>query len=383
MNERLKLDIKKLNAALNTTFEADIQSGRVGGIAALVMQNGKTVYQNCFSNEKLGIHVSEHTIFRLASMSKPVTTAAVLILADRGELRLDDPVYYYIPEYETMNLGRVNENGLEIVGPAKNQITIRHLLTHSSGIGGGPVGQYVSSQLPTKERKCLEQTVKFFAQNPLDYEPSTRQAYSGVNAFDVLSRIVEIVSQMSFSRFLEKEIFVPLGMTDTTFTPTKEQWGRMIPMHTYEEGEGKIVDFPENSIFEGIPTTCFSGGAALASTLYDYKLFADMLLHYGSARGKQLIGEKWIREMARPQLPDHVMKNDRRNWGLGVRVITNHPDNVLPCGTFGWSGAYGGHFWVDPVNEIVAVYLKNSRYDGGSGAQTGVRFEKDVYASFL
>ena len=107
-----------------------------------------------------------------------------------------------------------------------------------------------------------------------------------------------------------------------------------------------------------------------------------MLLNYGSTGGVRIVGEQMIREMARPQLPPELMSGVR-NWGLGVRYVTDDPKNILPCGSFGWSGALGGHFWVDPVNQIVAVYLKNSLYDGGSWSRTGQQFEKDIYTSFL
>ena len=118
----------------------------------------------------------------------------------------------------------------------------------------------------------------------------------------------------------------------------------------------------------------------MASTIYDYKIFADMLLNLGYTNGKQIIKEDLVREMIRPQLPPHIMSG-QQNWGLGVRIITAESGNTLPYGSFGWSGALGGHFWIDPTNRIVAIYLKNSRYDGGAGSRTGRQFEQDVYAS--
>ena len=376
------LDVKKLTHDIEQTSLLDIESGRVGGIAVAVMQSGETVYQGCFGDDRLGIKVDENTLFRLASMTKPITTVAVLKLVEQGEITLEDSIYHYIPEYEHMNVGRMNEGELEIVGPAEKHITIRHLLTHTSGLGSGPVGQWVAEKLPRPERKTLAQTVQHYAKYPLDFEPYTKQTYSGSHAFDVLSRIVEIISGMQYGEFLKKEIFDPLEMPDTSFAPTKEQWERMIPVHDYKDGHGIIADYPSGGVFLGIPTTCCCGGTALASTLKDYKKFADMLLNYGSTGGVRIVGEQMIREMARPQLPPELMSGVR-NWGLGVRYVTDDPKNILPCGSFGWSGALGGHFWVDPVNQIVAVYLKNSLYDGGSWSRTGQQFEKDIYTSFL
>ena len=375
-----KLEVEKLSQNIQNTSYADIQSGRVGGIAVTVMQDGKTVYQDYFMDRKLNINITEHTLFRLASMTKPVTTVAVLKLAEKNKITLEDPVFCYIPEFEHMNVGKRNGDDIEIVGPAKTHITIRHLLTHTSGLGSGEVGQLLAERFPFRERKSLVHNVAHYVQCPLDFEPYTKQTYSGSFAFDVLARIVEIVAEMPFGEFLKKEVLDPLEMFDTCFAPTKEQWERMIPMHDYRDGKGILADYPADSVFMGVPTSCCSGGTALASTLSDYKKFGDMLLNYGSTRGTRIIGEKWIREMGKEQLPASLMSGVR-NWGLGVRVVTADPRNVLPCGSFGWSGALGSHFWVDPVNRIVAIYLKNSLYDGGSGSKTGRQFERDVYSA--
>jgi len=342
----------------------------------LLLRTAKLFIRNVSAMKGSG-SVSENTLFRMASMTKPITAAAILILADRGALDLNDPIADFLPEFRKMYIGRMGQEAPECIVPAQTLITLRHLLTHSSGLGSGPVGDYLYAKLPARKRTDLERVVKYYAENLLDFEPYTSQCYSGIHGFDVLARIVEVVSGMAYDKFLEKELFLPLGMTDTTFDPTPQQWSRMVPMHSYENGFGKVVDFHKNSIFEGFPTTCFAGGAGLASTLQDYKKFAAMLLNYGKFGDKQLIGKKWIREMAIPQLPLSLMKGPEV-WGLGVRVITEESYADLPCGTFGWSGAYGTHFWVDPVNRITAVYLKNSLYDGGSGALTARRFEQDV-----
>lgn len=375
------LNESKLKERITSTTISDIESGKIGGAAITVLQDGKTVYQELFGDQRIGIQVTERTLFRMASMTKPITTIAVLLLIDWGELDLDTPVSKFIPQLSQMNVGRIIENQIEIAFTAKTPIKIRHLLSHSSGMGSGPIGDYLRTAFPLPQRKNLEQMVRFYADNPLDFEPFTKQAYSSWHAFDVLARTVEIISGMSYDNFLEKEIFRPLGMIDTTFSPNEEQWSRIIPMHSYENGTGKVVDFPHNSLFEGIPTYCLCAGAGLASTLQDYKKFATMLLNNGSIDGCQLVSEKLIKEMSSPQLPLDIMSG-QEVWGLGVRVIADDSHACLPRGSFGWSGAYGTHFWVDPVNRITAIYLKNSRYDGGSGAMTARHFEQDVMASF-
>lgn len=369
-----------LQEQIERTILADIQEGKVGGAAVAVMQNGNTVYQKCFSNEKMGIRVTDSTMFRLASMTKPITTVAILILVDRGLLDLDMPVAKFVPEFSQMYIGEMCGDEVKIVSLAKTTITIRHLLSHCSGLGSGPVGDFVRDKIPVSERTSLKKVTEYYSQNPLDFEPYTKQFYSGIHGFDVLARIIEIVSGMTFDKFLEKEIFIPLNMFDTTFAPTDEQWNRMIPLHNYVDGSGIIAYFPEKTVFGGIPTSCCSGGSGLASTLEDYKKFADMLLHYGTVNGKQLVHEKLICEMATPQLPRTIMGGDMI-WGLGVRVIVSDHYADLPIGAYGWSGACGTHFWVDPKNNIVAIYMKNSIYDGGAGAKTARQFERDVNAA--
>lgn len=371
------LDVSKLRRNIEATVLPDLKSGRVGGVALAVSQYGKICYENYLGNTSIGIPVAEDTMFRLASMTKPVTAVAVLLLKDRGLINLDQLVEEFLPEYNEMQVGRVQDGKMEILGKAESPITIRQLLTHSSGLGSGPVGDEVGAHFPVRERVSLEKVVGHYAKHPLDFQPGTAQAYSALYAFDVLARIVEITTGEAYASFLEREILKPLGMMNTTFAPSKEQWERMIPMHNYEGGAGKAVDFPEGSLFEGIPTCCCCAGAGLASTLQDYMRFAEMLLH----GGRPLLQEHTVREMATPQLPDAIM-HGQEVWGLGVRVIVSEAYRDLPCGAFGWSGAYGTHFWVDPVNQITAVYMKNSRYDGGAGAYTSRRFEQAVAESF-
>lgn len=375
-----KLDEELLKHNIEKRAHEALERKEIGGAAIAVMQEGKTVYQAYFSSKPLGIHVDENTIFRMASMTKPIVAIAVLILVDRGMLRLDDPIALYIPEFTEMNVGSIHEGTIRIVGKAKTTITIRHLLTHSSGLISGPVGEFVFGDFPKEECKSLRQMATFYAGQPLDFEPGSAQAYSGIAAFDTLARIVEIVSGSSIDVFLQKEIFEPLAMVNTTFEPSEEQWRRLILMHSCESGEGKVVDFYPNSLFAGTPVSYHCGGAGLASTLEDYKKFASMLLDYGRTDQGQLVAESLIREMSRPQLPtDYVSNGDI--WGLGVRVVVDTSYTKLPLNAWGWSGAYGTHFWIDPENCIAAVYMRNATDANGAGALTARQFEEDVYAS--
>ncbi len=161
-------------------------------------------------------------------------------------------------------------------------------------------------------------------------------------------------------------------MKDTTFVPNESQWKRMILMHDKVDGKNEIGNTYDGCVFDRFPQYNYLGGAGLISSLSDYLNFATMLMNGGVFEGKRIITEASVAEISRPQ----VYKRDKESWGLGVRVITSENNNVLPVGTYGWSGAYGTHFFVDPTNRIIGIYMKNSHYDGGSSKN----FETDVYS---
>ena len=376
-----KLDQDLLARTVTDTVLGDIAQGKVGGAAVLVKQQGEVVFEGCFYEPGSPFAVKPDTLFRLASMTKPVTAVAVMKLAERGALDLDDPIGKYLPKLDKLPLGKVCDDRLTKLEESY-RLTIRNLLTHSSGFGSGPVGDWMGKHRTQEHMQNLETVVDSYADCALDFAPLTAQAYSGVVAFDVAARIVEVVSGMPYDCFLKQEIFDPLGMVDTTFAPTAEQWKRMIPMHDRVEEKSVVKPTKPGTIFEGFPTTYFAGGAGLASTLQDYIRFAEMLQNGGSLDGVQILTEDSVRQMATPQLPKAIAPGNEV-WGLGVRVITEKAYGPLPVGTFGWSGAYGTHFWVDPVNKITAIYLKNSHYDGGSGAKTARQMEEDVHQSLL
>ena len=204
-------------------------------------------------------------------------------------------------------------------------------------------------------------------------------------AFDIGARIVEKVSGQDFAAYVKKNITDVIGMKDTTFNPTADQWQRVVKMHVLN-ASGKAAEEADYAHIYGTnPLTYYCGGAGLMSTAEDYSLFAETLLFGGIApNGNQVIGEKCLKEMSTPYCPIGFMDEGTQKtgvtWGLGVRVFTND-NGKLPKGTFGWSGAYGTHFFVDPVNKITAVYMKNSRSNVGAGAATAENFENDVMAS--
>ena len=374
----MKLDAKKVKENIEKRIVDDVRSGRVGGASVLVKQGGEVVYKGCFGSAADGVALSENAIFRLASMTKPITAVAVMKQVERGLISLDDALDRFITEYGEMELGRVVGGKVEIVGKAQNKIKILHLLTHTSGVGCGELGVALGRGSSYKYGDRLEDVAGEYANKPISFEPYSAQAYSGRVGFDLLARVVEITSGMPFDEFLKKEIFEPLGMRDTTFTPSNEQWERMVLMHKFDGEKAEFSPLDKEHVFESLPLTYFCGGAGLASTISDYERFADMLMNEGeSYDGVRILSAESVRRMRTVSIPYEIMPC-REKWGLSMRVITS-TSYTMPVGTFGWSGAYGTHFWIDPENEIVGIYMKNSRFDGGSGAKTAANFEKDVY----
>ena len=371
----MMLSLPLLAARIDEMMAADLAGCRIDGAAVSVTCGGRTVLRRYYGAAREGM------IFRLASRTKPITAAAVLLLAAEGQLQLDDPVSLYLPEYAALRLGRLDSLGRPAdAGPSRVPLTIRHLLTHTGGLLCGPLGAAQYAGFPPSDQASLAAAVAAYPRYPLSFEPGSQAAYSAVAGFDVLARIVELVSRQNYAQFLYRALLKPLAMENTVFAPSEDQWARMAPMHVRRmeaQGPSNGRNDMGRHVFEGFPTGYTAGGAGLAGTLEDYERFALML----RSRGGGLLPESAIREMATPQVAAGTPGlSPTESWGLGVRVTTADP--VLPRGCFGWSGAYGTHFWVDPQHDLTCVYMKNSRYDGGSEAGTARRTEQAVMAAF-
>ena len=372
------LEPGRLEQNIEKIAQSDLIQNKVFGSSYCVMQGEKTVYQKCFGRVSVGeaAAVTEETLFRLASMTKPITAVATLILAERKQLALEAAVSDYLPEFADIHVITVDGQNL---GIPRRQPVIRDLLTHTSGIGSENLKM---EKRTAADMSSLEAFIDFSVRSGLDFEPGSRQLYSGVAAFDVLTKIIELVSGMDYLAFLQKEILEPCGMHDTTFIPSEEQWGRMIDMHTRAEGRNAVHPMKKGCVFGEFPCTHYLGGAGLVSTLGDYRKFAQMLLNKGRVNVHRLLSEETLQLMRTPWVSKDIMPGAEQ-WGLGVRVITDEAYGSLPVGSFGWSGAYGSHFWVDPENEIVAVYMKNSMVDGGAGNHSARDLEKAVYSALV
>ncbi len=357
-----------------------IRANALPGASCCVTIEGKTAYQGIFgsANIEKGEKLKKDSLFRLASMTKPVTAVAVMMMKERGKIDLDAPVSDILPEFKDM----------KVIGgqTAHRGITARDLLTHSSGLvqesGIDPIVKVFTPLYP--DRITLENIVAGYADLELDFEPGTRTGYSALAGFDVLARMVEVQANMPYADFVKLAIFEPLKMNDTTFHPTDQQWAKVVMPYAAENGELRPADM-EKRVFGDIPVNYTAGGAGLIGSLSDYVRFAQMLLNEGELDGARILEPESVREMRTPQLNASQTENvgDAETWGLGMRVITADVSDSQPMtkGCFGWSGAYGTHFWVDPERKLTAVYMSNMTTAGGSGADTAREFERDVYAA--
>lgn len=365
--------------ALENNFVKHIENKRLTGLVCGVYQGEEEIYRGVFgyhdcAQTKL---LKEDAIFRLASMTKPITATAVLIAEELGWLKLDDVVSKYIKGFQHGGVGSLCDGQMKRVNDSR-EITIRDCLTHSSGLGSGAVGDY--QFLRNGEPKNLGENVFAWDGALLDFATGTKQGYSGLVAFELLAYIVEIVSGVPFDEFLQQEIFDPLGMEDTGYRLSEVDKERLVEMtKTADDGGLDYVDFGLRG-FDAFAEGYTGGSAGLFSTLDDYSKFVRMLANKGTYNGRRILSPDSVAKMGTPQLSMDIEGVSKYfNWGLGVRVCEKRGDwQVLPDGSFGWSGAYGTHFWVEPGTGRSAVLMLNKADVGGSGSPYSYEFEKLV-----
>ena len=375
----MKLNVEKLAALVREHTLWELREHRIGGKEVIVRQNGVCVYREAFG-DAAGRAPEEAYLYRAASMTKPVTAAAVCIASDMGLLDLDAPAYEYYPQMRHMQVATVEDGKIVSLRPAVNVIRVKDLLSHTSGIGCSPITEAVQGNTANMD---LHEAVDWILRQPLSFEPLTNQCYCPTAPFDIAAGIVEKVSGLPFDAFLERYLFRPLGMRDTAFDPTPAQRLRLAPVHDRTpEGLSAVAAPPQGCVFETyIPARLMAGGG-LAATAEDYIRFADMLRAGGvTADGERVLSKETVRRMAAPNVPESIGMGAER-WGLGMRVIVEpgYPQSLRP-GCFGWSGFYGTHFWVDPLNGLAVVMMKNSYFDGGAGNSSAMQLERDVTAA--
>jgi len=360
-----------------------IDAKDVSGAVALVARRGKIVF---FEAQGLADIVgkkpmAKDSIFRLASMSKPITSVAVMMMLEEGKVRLADRVSQFIPEFKTMKVAvakGTTDKPVQMPGfgrggppqappefdlvPAAREITVRDLLTHTSGLmSAGVSGAEQNKVAPRGPNDTLANYIPKLAQTPLDFQPGTKWAYSGLYGFDVLARIVEIASGMPYDQFLQQRLFTPLGMKDTGFAPTPERMARVGTV--YQRGpDGNLRPAPNpNQLISG---TYFSASGGLMSTAEDYLQFAQMLVNGGQLNGKRYLGPKTVELMTANHTGDMVNGQFGRpahgmGFALGVQVVLDPvaADLRVSPGTYGWAGAYGTNQNMDPKEKMVSIIM--------------------------
>jgi CubicO group peptidase (beta-lactamase class C family) len=352
---------------LSEEVQEYVDDQRLAGAVVLVTRHGKVVIHEAFGERDAEANspMQGDTIFRIASQTKAIVSTAVLMLQEEGELLISDPVGNYLPEFLHTTVAVPGEDGYDVVD-ADRPITIRDLLTHTSGFaygtgiasdlweGAGIQGWYFADR-----NEPIRETVARMAKLPADAQPGEAWVY-GYN-IDILGALVEVVAGEPLDDFLRQRIFEPLGMADTHFYLPRQKRDRLAVVYSATPngvvrapqdgatGQGAYVDGPRKS---------FSGGAGLLATATDYAHFLQMLLNGGELDGQRILSPKTVELMTADHL-GNVEYNDGEGFGLGFFVVEDLGARGKPgsVGEYGWGGAYHSQYWVDPAEDLVVVYM--------------------------
>ncbi len=369
-------------AHIDKIIQNYIDSGWINGAIALVARNGKIVYYKGvgYDDKEQKIPMKKDAIFRIASQTKAITSVAVMQLVEEGKILLDDPIYKYIPAFRMpVVLDKFNPaDSSYTTVPAKKEISIRDLLTHTSGIGYAQIGVpymnaiyskagvYGGIGLPAGMK--LSTNILRLAKLPLMHSPGEKWTY-GLND-DVLGYLIEVLSGLSLDEYFKKKIFEPLGMKDTYFYLPEAKQSRLANLYT-EDSLKRIVKMPEmiqlnGNFYRDYPNTkggtFYSGGGGLASTAYDYAIFMQMLLNGGDYNGKHILSKASIRLMTTNQigtLSRNGSNGPDTKFGLGFELVTtgNYGRSYYSMDTFSWGGMFSSSYWIDPKEKIVAQFV--------------------------
>ncbi len=354
-----------------------VAEGEVPGIVAFVSRHGKTVYHKAFgmSDNQAGRKLNRDDIFRIASQSKAITSTAVMILWEEGRFRLDDPISKYIPEFKNPKVltGFTYSDTTWTGVPATKEITVRHLLTHTSGLGYGEIDGDERFQmlykkagvvdLFTTDKVTIGESVKRLAALPLHHNPGEKYTYS--EGLDVLGYFIEVVSGMPFDIFLKTRLFDPLGMYDTGFYLPAEKASRLVIVQ--KPGDSGWVRYPVTFYDPDYPVkgakSFFSGGAGLCSTVKDYATFMQMYLNGGELNGVRILSRKTIETiMGNPFA--NLWEGKGEHYGLAFGVLEQKAQDMGgqgSAGTFYWGGYFNTQYFADPKEGLIGLIFKQTQ----------------------
>ena len=358
-----------------------IDAGDISGAVTLVARNGQIAHLAAHGVMDIAAKKPMQTdsIFRIASMSKPVAAVAILQLVEEGKVRLSDPVAKFIPAFADAEVAIAKPAAAGPGGPgaaapapaaggfggpppafypvpAARPITVLDVLTHTSGVMSGPMSNAGGQAAFGKRHETGLTWTEQIGDVPLEFQPGTRWSYSAVAGFDILSRIVEIASGQPFDKYLQAHVFEPLGMSEVFFWPTPAQRARLVT--AYQRRDSGLVPNENPDSMSG--DRYFSGAGGLMTTAETYAQFGMALANGGALNGHRILSPRTVELMGSAFIPDTLPgRQPGEGYGLGVRVVTNSAarGTWLSAGSFGWSGAYGTHFWVDPQKKLVAVLM--------------------------
>jgi len=365
----------KIDAVIN----AEIASGKIPGAVALVARNGKIAYFKSFGFADIDAQtpMQKDSIFRLASMTKAITSVGAMILYERGLFQLNDPVSKYIPEFADMQVvSEMDANGdVSARVPAAAQIKIIDLFTHSSGISypfasNSVQKSYVDAGVidgMTSRDITLADQMKLLATQPLLFEPGSGYVYG--LGLDLLGYLIEVVSGKPLDQFFTEEIFTPLNMQDSYFYLPNSKSDRLVTLYAEVGEEGLTVSrgHESNIILDnprypaGEIHSYFSGGAGVSSTAFDYSRFIQMLLNNGELDGSRILSRKSVDLMQSPRIDSSG--DQIPDFGLGFEVIVDpaKAGELGSIGSYSWSGAFLTSYWIDPSENLIAVFMSQVR----------------------
>lgn len=363
--ESAGMSSERLNR-IDTMLLEHINDGYIAGAAGMIARNGKIVYNRSFGLNDLATKSPMETsaLFRIASQTKAITSIGLMMLFEEGKFLLDDPVSQYIPEFahpQVIDTYNSNDTTFTVI-PARREITIRDLLTHTSGIDYAGIGSPAMRAIYVKagikggfgdDRITIGDDIRILGRQPLVHQPGERFTY-GLNV-DVAGYLIELLSGEKLDVYLQKHIFDPLGMNDTYFYLPESKKERLVKV-TGENSDHRVVPIPQDAVnYPLLKGKYFSGGAGLTSTTKDYAIFLQMLLNKGEYNGKRVLSRRTVDLITSNQIGGLNVGKDK--FGLGFEITTKEGQSELGVteGSFSWGGYFGTTYWADPGEQLIGL----------------------------
>ena len=401
--ESLGFDSARL-ARLDAYMSGAVTSGRVAGMTTLLARHGKVVSYKTYGKKSLttGAPMTPDTIFRIYSMTKPITGVAMMILFEEGRWRLDDPVTRYVPEFKNLKVmvSADKDGKITAVEDMKRPPTMREVMSHTAGFGYGLGDEHPVDKLYREKQvlgaTSLKEMIDRTATIPLMYQPGTSWSYS--SAVDIQGYIVEKLTGKTLGQFMDERIFKPLKMNDTAFQTGAAKAGRLADVYVFDKAQDKIVE--AKTQFSGKmpdyskPPAMESGGGGLVSTTMDYARFSQMVLNGGVLDGARILSPASVELMGTNVIPKNVLLNTNGSvgarfneavgFGLDFMVVTDarKAGTLQGDGTISWGGAAGTWFWIDPKNDVIFVGMIQ-RMGGTGGDDLGGMARTLTYQALL